>query len=388
MAEESLDSFPAPKLKLLTWNIWFDIMDREERMAALIEYILSELPDVVCLQEVVPNVKIFLSECSSGTAQSILDGSNKVESGQKQRNKALKFGRELLDGFKKSSTPSSHRSESNDHNTDINKLPKATKLTDHYVFSDNEIKIYGLLILVKKHGKDDHSVDITNVKFDYQGFSESRMDRGLLQAILNVQVNIEEESDKLDIPKNINVADEHNKKGKNFELVVATSHLESLHNQNTCELQIKETVERLKDYPMAVFCGDFNFDSTKSYGDWVKRPPMELENIVLQKEMPDFIDSWAFLTPRNDESEYLRYCGKVLEDDVDPGYTFDGVSNSKYIKDVNERMRYDRVMAKGLIPKSIEVVGKKFICLSPNSKMRKKIKISDHYGLLTDFELL
>ena len=90
MAEESLDSFPAPKLKLLTWNIWFDIMDREERMAALIEYILSELPDVVCLQEVVPNVKKFLSECSSGMAQSILDGSNKVESGQKQSNKALK----------------------------------------------------------------------------------------------------------------------------------------------------------------------------------------------------------------------------------------------------------------------------------------------------------
>ena len=387
MTEESLTSFPATKLKLLTWNIWFDIMDREERMAALIEYILSELPDVVCLQEVVPNVKIFLSECSSGTAQSILDGSNKVESGQKQRNKALKFGRELLDGFKKSSTPSSHRSESNDHNTDINKLTKATKLTDHYVFSDNEIKIYGLLILVKKHGKDGHSVDITNVKFDYQDFSESRMDRGLLQAILNVQINIEEESDKSERGKNFNVADKNDMKHKNFELVVATSHLESLHNQNTRELQIKETFERLKDYPMAVFCGDFNFDSTKSYGDWVKRPPMELENIVLQKEMPDFIDSWAFLTPRNDESEYLRYCGKVLEDDVDPGYTFDGVSNSKYIKDVNERMRYDRVMAKGLIPKSIEVVGKKFVCLSPNSKMRKKIKISDHYGLLTEFEL-
>ena len=335
MADESLTSFPATKLKLLTWNIWFDIRDREERMAALIEYILKEQPDVVCLQEVVPAVKTFLSECSSGMAQSILDGSNKVEIGQKQSNKASKFGRGLLDGFKNLSRPSSHRSESNDQNTDINKLTKATKLTDHYVFSDNEITIYGLLTLVKKQGRgrDGHTVDIINPKFEYQDFSESVMGRGLLQAILNVQINIEAESDESERAKNFDVADKNNTKRKNFELVVATSHLESLHNQNTREFQIKETVERLKDYPMAVFCGDFNFDSTKSYGDWVKRPPMELENIVLQKEMPDFIDSWAFLTHRNDASE--GYCTKVLEDDVDPGYTFDGFSYPRYIKDVD-----------------------------------------------------
>ena len=392
MAEESVVSFPQKKFKLLTWNIWFDIRDREERMAALIEYILKEQPDVVCLQEVVPAVKTFLSECSSGMAQSILDGSNKVEIGQKQSNKASKFGRGLLDGFKNLSRPSSHRSESNDQNTDINKLTKATKLTDHYVFSDNEIKIYGLLTLVKKQGRgrDGHSVDITNAKFDYQDFSESSMDRGLLQAILNVEINIEAESESLNKSEsttNINVADKHKKKCRNFELVVATSHLESLHNQNTREFQIKETAERLKDYPMAVFCGDFNFDSTKSYGDWVKRPPMELENIVLQKEMPDFIDSWAFLTHRNDASE--GYCTKVLEDDVDPGYTFDGFSYPRYIKDVDERMRYDRVMAKGLIPKSIEVVGKEQICLFPKTKAMttRKIRISDHFGLLTEFEL-
>ena len=387
MAEETIISFPGNKLKLLTWNIWFDHIDREERMAALIEYILREQPDVVCLQEVTPNVKVFLSECSSGMAQSILDGSNKVEIGQKQSNKALKFGRGLLDGFKKLSRTSSHRSESNDHKTDINKPTKETILTDHYVFSDNEIKIYGLLTLVKKQGRsrDGLSIDSCNAKFDYRDFSESRMNRGLLQVILNVQINMEAEFDKSESTKTVNVADQRNKKRKNFDLVVATSHLESLHNQNTRELQIKETVECLKDYPMAIFCGDFNFDSTKSYGDWVERPPMELENNVLQKEMPDFIDSWAFLKHRNDASE--GYCYKVLENDVDPGYTFDGVSNSKYIKDVNERMRYDRVMAKGLIPKSIEVVGKELICLFTGSKDTRKIKISDHYGLLTEFEL-
>ena len=140
MADESLTSFPATKLKLLTWNIWFDIMDREERMAALIQYILSEQPDVVCLQEVVPKVKIFLSECSSGMAQSILDGSNKVELGQKQNNKALKFGQGLLNSFKKLSRPSLHWSESNDHNTHSNNLTKATKLKDCYMFSDNNIE--------------------------------------------------------------------------------------------------------------------------------------------------------------------------------------------------------------------------------------------------------
>ena len=50
-------------------------------------------------------------------------------------------------------------------------------------------------------------------------------------------------------------------------------------------------------------------------------------------------------------------------------------------------MRYDRVMAKGLIPKSIDVVGKEVIGLFTGSKDTRKIKISDHYGLLTEFEL-
>jgi len=206
-----------------------------------------------------------------------------------------------------------------------------------------------------------------------------------LKTILNVQINTEEESDKSERAKKFNAADKNDIKHKNFELVVAISHLQSKDNQYTRELQIKETAECLKDYPMAVFCGDFNFDSTKSYGDWVKRPPMELENIVLQKEMPDFIDSWAFLKHRNDVSE--GYCWAVLENDVDPGYTIDGVSNSKYIKNINKRMRYDRVMAKGLIPKSIEVVGKEVIGLFTGSKPTRKIKISDHYGLLAEFEL-
>ena len=142
--------------------------------------------------------------------------------------------------------------------------------------------MYGLLTIVKKPeiSKEKHSSLISETKFTYKPFLTSNMNRGLLLAILNVQV-----------------------KDKNVDLVVATSHLESLSNEKTRESQIKETAECLKDYPRAAFCGDFNFDSTKSYGDWVKRPLEELENIVLQNEMPDFIDSWIVLKQRNEQSE-------------------------------------------------------------------------------------
>ena len=74
---------------------------------------------------------------------------------------------------------------------------------------------------------------------------------------------------------------------------------------------------------------------------------------------------------------------------MDPGYTFDGVSNPNYIKDGNERMRYDRVMVRGIKPKSIKIVGTDDICLPhlDSNGMEMKIKISDHYGLLTEIEL-
>ncbi|AYV84118.1 MAG: endonuclease/exonuclease/phosphatase family protein [Hyperionvirus sp.] len=43
-------------VKILTYNIWFDIMERDNRLESLVKIIGSSGGDVICLQEVVPSV--------------------------------------------------------------------------------------------------------------------------------------------------------------------------------------------------------------------------------------------------------------------------------------------------------------------------------------------
>lgn len=45
---------PARTLRLVTWNVWFGHWEQEQRRAALWAEIEARNPDVVCLQEVVP----------------------------------------------------------------------------------------------------------------------------------------------------------------------------------------------------------------------------------------------------------------------------------------------------------------------------------------------
>jgi endonuclease/exonuclease/phosphatase family metal-dependent hydrolase len=40
------------RLRLLTWNVWFDPLYMKERMESIVSTILSEWPDIICLQEV------------------------------------------------------------------------------------------------------------------------------------------------------------------------------------------------------------------------------------------------------------------------------------------------------------------------------------------------
>jgi mRNA deadenylase 3'-5' endonuclease subunit Ccr4 len=48
------------KIKILSYNIWFSEDYRSERSIALIETIINNNYDVLCLQEVVPSVFNYL----------------------------------------------------------------------------------------------------------------------------------------------------------------------------------------------------------------------------------------------------------------------------------------------------------------------------------------
>jgi endonuclease/exonuclease/phosphatase family metal-dependent hydrolase len=153
-------------------------------------------------------------------------------------------------------------------------------------------------------------------------------------------------------------------------LLIGNVHLESLAHEDLRREQLLAAGNALKNHPRALLCGDFNFDSTQTYGDWARempqRHPEMLENCVLAEVLPDFVDAWPAV--RDDE-----------------GFTFDGSLNPVCVRDRSERMRYDRIIAKGgmqsLLPVGASLLGKSEITewgLMP----------SDHFGLEVDFAIV
>jgi len=115
-----------------------------------------------------------------------------------------------------------------------------------------------------------------------------------------------------------------------------------------------------------MLCGEFNFYATQTYGDWqllkASRAPHELENHVLRDMVPDFVDVWP-----------------VLHSDA--GFTFDGTANPKCVHDPGERMRYDRILARCVLPIGASLMGTQPI-------NRTGFMPSDHFGILADFSFV
>jgi len=155
-------------------------------------------------------------------------------------------------------------------------------------------------------------------------------------------------------------------------LVVMTAHLESLNSRRMRREQLLRAAAALEEHTRSILCGDFNFDETQTWGDWRRdfrdgpaHGPGELENEVLHEVLPQFSDTWRELWPN------------------DPGYTFDGKLNGACVSDSQERMRYDRVLARsapgGLVPKTAKLLG-----MDPINDW--DVRPSDHFGLSVDLE--
>lgn len=277
MADAALTARPTFHVRVVTWNIWFDRKQQDERLAALMTEVVREAADVICLQEVLPHVAEAIKSCKP--------------------------------------------------------------LCELYDVSPNSISSYGVLMLVAV----EHEAKFSNLSLP------GSMGRSLVVA-------------------------------ECADLVVATVHLESLNNVQIRREQLQIASKHLADTRRpAVLCGDFNFDSSQTWGDWRKRRPFEppppiapnlLENAVLAAVLPDFVDTWAAVHPN------------------DPGLTFDGGTNP-HCRDAQERMRYDRVMAKGLRPMAAAMLGVRANALGGHAGRAGDGSVvpSDHYGVRVDLVL-
>ena len=301
---------------VVTWNVWFAPVDVDVRMARLFHEALDAAPDVLCLQEVVPELAASIRACEP--LQQLFD------------------------------------------------------------ISPNDVGAYGCLLLVRRE---------LSAAFSEVPFPTSNMGRSLLVA---------EWSPPLE---------------GGCTVAVGTVHLESLNCAEERARQLRIAKDALAGARRRVIlCGDFNFDATQNWGDWRRKaarwptgtdtvrtrperprrdpfsaltgtdtlstrpnpprrdPPSALENAVLARVLGgDYVDAWPAVRPE------------------DPGITFDGAVNP-YVADCEERMRYDRVMVKGFVPRSVDLLGLPYEDgtvpeVSSGTGTRVPVVPSDHFGL-------
>lgn len=54
--------FPSPTLRFITYNVWFEDFDLEDRAHELCKILQNSVPDFVCLQEVTPRFVEILTK--------------------------------------------------------------------------------------------------------------------------------------------------------------------------------------------------------------------------------------------------------------------------------------------------------------------------------------
>lgn len=210
------------------------------------------------------------------------------------------------------------------------------ELNKLYAISPFATTGYGNITLVRK---------TLSPRFSTTEFPSSYMGRSLLKAVFAV-----------------NGAD----------IAIGNVHLESLNSEKEREKQLQISERSLRQYQLSLLVGDFNFCSERNFRIVPNQP---LENDVLSKVLPEYVDVWPLLHAEEKDRQ---------------GYTFDSEVNKMISRP--ERMRYDRVLirgvgtCRGVSPSDISLVGVDAIIMP--AKLPTAVWPSDHFGLLASFKLL
>ena len=164
--------------------------------------------------------------------------------------------------------------------------------------------------------------------------------------------------------------------GDNKSVLVCSAHFESLSSASIRKEQLQSAAAAMSQHPNSILCGDFNFCSYRNYD----RTTVPLENKTLIEILTNYDDLWSTLIyPGIDEQD-----GNTTPRAEEKGYTFDNERNLNIRQ--NERMRYDRILAKvvDVVATGIVIVGDEEIEDDGGRKMHP----SDHFGLVGTFEVV
>ena len=146
--------------------------------------------------------------------------------------------------------------------------------------------------------------------------------------------------------------------------------MESLASRDTRKQQLTIIQDVLEKYEHKIFCGDFNFDSSRNFDERDKNP---LENDWMIEYFQGYNDIWPLLHPN------------------EKGYTFDTEENGMIKDHRPERMRYDRIMCSSSLwkPQSIYLFGNTSCGTIRHILYGTKIPLhlSDHFGLISEISL-
>lgn len=168
---------------------------------------------------------------------------------------------------------------------------------------------------------------------------------------------------------------------KTPEFIMINTHLESMDTHTVRESQlnfiqniIKTRYKSSMGGPSSdksiyriIVAGDFNFDATKNHPN---SSFVGLENDSIEK-CTSMKDVWKMI---HQEYDIMN---------PDPGYTFDTTTNSNLSRSLfDDKSRYDRILVgEGVNPINI------FILDVSINYMSNKIPLSDHYGLVMEFDI-
>lgn len=290
------------RLRVVTWNVWFDDFFMKERFCSIVEIILRRSPDVVCLQEVVPlfadtlKKSVIIGSLYDISANHVKPYGNLILT---RKDLYATFSEISLDSMMGRSLLLAELRPMACPDSGDPQAWKAGVVGTVHLESLNSRSVRRKQLVVCNKVLSSYQNAVLCGDFNFDDLQEWGDWRRQPNPNLNVEVSS----------------------------AVHPCHEEGIKNSENDAALHQGTLRGID----AAACDQNSNDGTlvsRSKSHHTEHKSQDLENRVLAEILPSFSDVWTLLRPH------------------DRGATFDGSSNPYCVRDPFEIMRYDRVLMK------------------------------------------